>query len=150
MPAASAPYGLADVWRLNQRVNLLLLDHLNDGQLALAPAPRARTIAEQFAHLHSVRAAWLEAQGRKDLPKVPKPVARAALRAALEESAEAVAGVLAPDARLKGFKRGPLAFCAYLLAHEGHHRGQILLHLKHAKIPVPQALAYEIWEWDKI
>ncbi len=54
-------YSLADTWLLNNRVNLLLLDALTEEQLAFAPNPRARNIAEQFAHLHAVWRGWLEA-----------------------------------------------------------------------------------------
>ena len=45
---------------------------------------------------------------------------------------------------------GPVAFLGYALAHEGHHRGQILLHLKIAKLPLDRATGYSLWYWNKI
>lgn len=55
MPGQPPVYTLADTWLLNSRVNLKLLDHLGEEQLAVKPNPRARSIADQFAHLHNVR-----------------------------------------------------------------------------------------------
>jgi uncharacterized damage-inducible protein DinB len=43
-----------------------------------------------------------------------------------------------------------VAFLGYALAHEGHHRGQILLHLKVAKLPVERATAYSLWYWNAV
>ena len=59
-------YSLADTWILNNRVNLKLLDHLRDEQLGVLANPRARSIGDQFAHLHNVRIMWLETRGPAD------------------------------------------------------------------------------------
>ena len=61
-------YNLADTWHLNNRVNLMLLDHLRDEQLVVAANPRARSIGDQFAHLHNVRIMWLETFGSSSAP----------------------------------------------------------------------------------
>jgi len=149
------PYTLADAWRINNRVNLMLLDRLTVEQLAWAADPRARTIGDQFAHLHAVRLTWLEAGGRdaRGIGKLAKGTSRSDLREALEASGNAVADWLADaeaSGKMKAFRRGPAAFLAYLAAHEGHHRGQILLHLKTAKMAVEPEVAFGLWEWGKI
>jgi len=148
---------LAETFLLNNRANLMLLDALTDEQLAHVPSPRARSVADQFAHLHNVRVMWLEVcapDRAKALCKIDKgTAAKAQLRGALEASAESLAGVIAEAVtagKLRGYKRGPIAFCGYLLAHEGHHRGQILVYLKQAKLPVPREVAFGIWEWEKL
>ena len=152
-----APYSLADTWLLNQRVDRKLLDALSEKQLALAANPRARSIADQFAHLHNVRVMWLEncaPAAAAGLRKIPKGEAsKALLLAALEQSAQAMAAAIAAfeaDGRPRLSRRGPVAFLGYALAHEGHHRGQIVLHLKLAGMPVARELAFGIWEWEKI
>jgi uncharacterized damage-inducible protein DinB len=150
-------YSLADTFLLNNRANLMLLDALTGEQLAYTGSPRARSIGDQFAHLHNVRLMWLEASGPetlKGLSKIAKGEAtKPGLRAALEASAGAFAGVIGEAeraGRMRGYKRGPAAFCGYALAHEGHHRGEIILHLKYAKMPVDREVTYAIWEWEKI
>lgn len=157
MPQSTPPYTLADTWLLNNRVNLMLLDRLTEKQLAFTANPRARTVADQLAHLHNVRIMWLEVQApavAKTLVKFEKgAAAKPALREALEASAAAFAGLIADaekGGRLKAAKRGVNAFFGYALAHEAHHRGQILLHLKHAGMPVDRTFSYSIWEWEKI
>ena len=150
------PYTLSDTWHLNNRVTLLLLDHLSDEQLAFTPTSRSRTIADQFAHLHNVRIMWLEPRvpsAAQALTKIEKGAAtKSALNQALTESAKALGEMIDSaenSGRLKGWKRGPAAFLGYALAHEGHHRGQIILHLKYAKLPVDRMFGFGLWEWEK-
>jgi uncharacterized damage-inducible protein DinB len=157
MPDAPAPYTLTDTWHLNNRVNLLLLDHLTDEQLAFAPSPKARSIADQFAHLHNVRILWLEPRlpaVARALTKIDKGTAtKALLQEALAESAKVIADLIAEADRtgkLKSSKRGVIAFFGYALAHEAHHRGQIILYLKQAKMRIDPMVGYSLWEWEKI
>jgi uncharacterized damage-inducible protein DinB len=156
MKASMPAYSLADTWLLNNRVNLRLLEQLSDAQLAWASNPRARSVAGQFAHLHSVRLMWLEvvAPAAAPMAKIEKGAASApALRAALEASALALGTAIAEaeqTGRMRGYKRGVAAFVGYLLAHEAHHRGQIVLHLKYAKMALAPKAGYDLWEWEKI
>jgi uncharacterized damage-inducible protein DinB len=150
-------FTLADTWLLNNRVTLMLLDALSDEQLALTNNPRARNIADQLAHLHNVRRMWLEVSApaaAKGLQKLEKgTTTKAALKQALETSARAMADCIAEaekSGKMKGYKRGPAAFFGYALAHEAHHRGQIILHLKYAKMPVDRILGFGLWEWGKL
>jgi uncharacterized damage-inducible protein DinB len=150
-------YTLADAWHLNNRVNLMLLDELGEEQLAVTANPRARSVADQFAHVHNVRIMWLEPIApalAKSLTKIPKGAAtKAALKDALEASAAALGGLLAEaekTGRIKVYKRGPIAFFSYALAHEAHHRAQIILHLKYAGHPVDSKFGLSLWEWEKI
>lgn len=153
----TAPYSLADTWRLNNRVTLMLLDAMTQEQLAHTPSVRARSIADQFAHLHNVRMMWLEVQApaaAKSLHKIEKGTAtKKALKDALEASAEAFANMLdalGQSGKIKSAKRGIYAFFAYAIAHEAHHRGQIIAHLKHARMPLERTLGFGLWEWERI
>ncbi len=48
------------------------------------------------------------------------------------------------------FKKGVIANLGHLVAHESHHRGNILLTLKQCGRNLDQATRYAIWNWDKI
>src|SRR3954469_19690247 len=99
LEAPSPAYTLAETWHLNNRVNLLLLEHLTDEQLAFAANPRSRSIADQFAHLHNVRIQWLEPsapQLAQRLSKIEKGAAdKASLKEALTGSATAIGDLIA-------------------------------------------------------
>jgi len=51
------------------------------------------------------------------------------------------------EGKIKGFKPHPAAFLGYLISHESHHRGQIMLSLKQSGHKVDQKVGYGIWEW---
>ncbi len=149
-----AAYSLADTWRLNNRVNQKLLGALIAEQLSYQPAPRARTIAGQFAHIHNTRLMWIQATTANKLSKLePGTASQAEIAAALDSSAEALAQILVEagkTGKLTTFKRGPTAFLGYLLSHEAHHRGQVILHLKKANLPLSKESTYALWDWDKL
>ena len=99
---------------------------------------------------------WLKRRARtlaKGLKKLPGGTApRAALREALIDSGKAMGELFTEAERtggIKGTKLSPVGFLGYALAHEGHHRGQILLHLKIAKLPVDRDTGYSLWYWNK-
>lgn len=148
---------LVDTWHLNNRVNLRLLDALTDEQLAATILPRGKTVTSYFAHIHMARFYWLERRAKalaKKLKRIPAgTTSRAGLREALIDSGEAMGELFAQaecTGHIKGAKLGPVQFLGYALAHEGHHRGQILLHLKIAKLPLDRATGYSLWYWNKI
>src|SRR5215467_6043238 len=108
-----APYSLADTWRLNNRLDLMLADELTEEQLAYTPNPRARNIGDQLAHLHNVRIQWLEVCSpahAKTLEKIEKGGGvREVLRPFLTASCEAMAECIAEaeqTGKLRGAKRG--------------------------------------------
>jgi uncharacterized damage-inducible protein DinB len=148
---------LADTWHLNNRVNLRLLDALTDEQLAATILPRGRSVTSYSVHIHMARIYWLERRARalaKSLKKIPGGAApRATLRQALIDSGKAMGEMFAEAERtghIKATKLAPVGFLGYALAHEGHHRGQILLHLKIAKLPLDRATGYSLWYWNKV
>ena len=147
---------LLETWDIHNRINLYLLDALDEAALGSYSASKGRSVGEQFAHLHNVRLMWLKASAPdllKGLGKIEKDYGRDKkfLRQSLVESGAAIKTLLAKSieagGKIKGFKPHAIAFLGYLISHESHHRGQILLSLKQAGHPVDKRIQYGIWEW---
>jgi uncharacterized damage-inducible protein DinB len=144
---------LTETWQIHNRINIYLLDAINEEHLKDGLSSKGRNVGEQFAHIHSVRLMWLKVANPallEGLPKIEKEqISKEALTNALKLSAAAIKQVLeqSVDGKIKGFKPHATAFLGYFISHESHHRGQIMLALKQSGHPVNQKAQYGIWEW---
>jgi len=151
---------LLEAWRTNQRINLYLIDHISGAGMKCTLSERGgRDVARQFAHMHNVRVWHLEkrakdlAQGLAKFETKVTPT-KPQLKKALSSSSAAVetylAGVLAGEPKRRGFKKGVFTTLGYFIAHESHHRGNILLTLKQCGHKLDQREQYAIWGWDQM
>ena len=159
--ADSVAEQVLDTWRRNNDILLHLLAGIpKHGFEALPAGSRGRTVALQFAHLDKVRRGWLQYHltGKQDrLPRADKenPPSPAQLKKALKESGKAVEDYLARalrgEEKTRMFGGQPVRWMAYLIAHEAHHRGNMLLALKQSGQRVPDKVALEgLWmAWMK-
>ncbi|MDX1644796.1 MAG: DinB family protein [Thermoanaerobaculia bacterium] len=149
---------LLDAWRRHNDIHLYILDWIPPEGLAArtllktGKPSRGRDVAGIFAHLHAVRLDKLK-RNLDDLSALPSiddeaPDAER-LGEALSKSGDAVAELVDRSIRdgepLRGWKRSPLHWVTYLIAHESHHRGQIAQALKQSGVRPPQEVSYGVW-----
>ena len=149
---------LIETWLINNRANLYLLDAIDETHLEDVSASKGRSVGAQFAHIHNVRLMWLKVsapelmKGLKKFEKETK-LSKKLLSDELVKSANAIAIFLEKsfrEGRVKNFKPHPSAFFGYMISHESHHRGQIMLALNQSAHAVSQKVQYGLWEWGKL
>jgi len=153
------------IFAANERMNQLLLDHLDPAAWKGRPPGKTRTIAAIFTHMHNVRSKWV----RLTAPHLGVPAllnrahcAPEQARAGLAESAarceEMLAEALGGDGRIEKFHRDGWAapwpagveMLCYMLAHEAHHRGQVVMLAHQLGFPLPYEASDGIWNWEKL
>lgn len=145
---------LTQTWQIHNRINLYLLENIAEDDLKDQSASKGRTVGQQFAHMHNVRMMWLKVANPallEGLPKIGKEeITKQSLSEGLKLSSLAVEQLfdnVPPDGKIKGFKPHAAGFLGYLISHESHHRGQIMLTLKQSGHMIPQNIQYGLWEW---
>lgn len=150
---------LMAAWHTHQQMNLLLFDHTTDAGMGKTLSTKGgRTVYLQWVHIQQVRLQWLEICAMdifikyKALDK-SAPFNRKQVRKALEDSAKGMEELFARgwdnDGKIKGFKKGLLPLLGYFIAHEAHHRGNMMLTLKHSGEKIPDIIKWGLWEWGK-
>ena len=150
---------LIEAWHIHNRMNLLLIDNTSDDGMQKTLSTRGgRTVYLQLVHVHNVRMTWLEVVAKdifskhKSLDKETK-YDKKAVRKALEDSAKGIEEFINRSwddgGKVKGFKTGLIPMIAYLISHESHHRGSIMLTLKQTGEKLPDTLKWGLWEWGK-
>jgi uncharacterized damage-inducible protein DinB len=150
---------ILNTWRIHNHMNLLLLNELDEKALDARPVAKrqGRNVAQQFAHMHNVRYYHLENHAKKYLGKLKlidsgKALNKNLLIGSLKESASAIEKLLSDitegKVTVKHYKSG-IRLLGYLISHESHHRGLIVISLKQSGIKLTNPMKYGIWEWFK-
>ena len=153
------------MFAVNERLNQMLIEHLNAAAWNMKPPGGVRTIAAIFTHMHNVRAKWV----RLTAPhlKVSRQLKRTdctpqQARAGLAESAaccgEMLAQAFGGGGRVQRFRRDGWApfwpvgveMLCYMLAHEAHHRGQVCMLAHQLGYPLPAGIMSGLWNWEKL
>jgi len=158
---------LLTAWRTNSRVTAYLVEHLPaalwDAQIPGAPRRTVRMIA---GHLHNSRCTWLKTLGQEHGIAIPasvdrRKVTRHELVAALNRSSKGIeallelgiaAGGQVPPSKAYVWRNLPLDVphvLTYFVAHEGHHRGQMVMLARQLGHRLPNDITGGLWQWNK-
>ncbi len=166
-PPADIHATLLDSWRTNSRVTSYLVEHLPAPlwNVSVPGAPR-RTIRMIAGHLHNARCMWLKTLGQEHGIAVPssvdrRSVTRRELLAALQRSSRGIEALLelgmasggrVPPSKAYVWRNLPLDVphvLTYFVAHEGHHRGQIVMVVRQVGHRLPGSISAGLWQWTK-
>lgn len=154
-------------WRTNNRVSVYLIEHLPDELWgAKVPGAPRRTVRMIAGHIHNTRCMWLKTLGAQTGIAVPRAVnrhkvERKELITALGHSSRGIIRLLTlgldrggniPIPSSYTWRNLPLDVAhvlTYFVAHEGHHRGQIVLLARQLGHRLPAEITGGLWQWSK-
>ncbi|HEX4068366.1 MAG TPA: DinB family protein [Acidobacteriaceae bacterium] len=156
-----------DAWKTTNRVTIFLVEHLpvELWESSIPGAPR-RTIRMIAGHLHNARCMWIRTLGNEHGIAAPLKVDRykvtpKQLVPALERSSAGILSLLKLGSDRGGsipatssyvWRNLPLDVghvLGYFIAHEGHHRGQIVMVARQLGHRLPPEVANGLWQWSK-
>jgi len=131
---------LINAWVRHNGILVFLLKSIPEKALVYKPSgSRGRDIARQFVHMARVREGWSKYFITGKRPKIQRydkgnPPSKKEITEMLKQSGDEVKDVLGKilkgDLKIRYFKQDLFRWYSYLIEHEAHHRGQILLTLK--------------------
>src|SRR5216683_888095 len=158
---------LLAAWRTNNRVTVFLVEHLpHELWGATVPGAPRRTVRMIAGHIHNARCMWIKTLGKDHGIAVPRAVNRhkvspKELISALGRSSRGIISLLTlgcdrggviPVSSSYTWRNLPLDVghvLTYFVAHEGHHRGQIVMAARLLGHRLPVSVTGGLWQWSK-
>ena len=153
---------LVAAWRTNNRVTSYLIENLPAELWSeRIPGMTRRTVGGVAAHIHNARCAWIKSLGARHGVAVPervdyRRVRKTELLRALARSSEGMIALIrlgaerggsVPSAHWQNFPTDLVHFLNYFVAHEAHHRGQLILIARQLGHRLPQDVVDGLWQW---
>jgi uncharacterized damage-inducible protein DinB len=141
---------IVETWTMNNKGTLYLLENIEKEWLSAKLAGKGRSIGEQFVHINNIRSMWINKVWKKIDLKLSKEksVDKNELKIGLELSSQKMAETLTnlfTENAAKGYKPHPTAFFARMIAHESHHRGQIMATISRNDFKISKSVNFKLW-----
>ena len=158
---------ILSAWATSDRVTIFLVERLPAALWdAAIPGASRRTIRMLAGHIHNSRCMWIKTLGRPHGISVPptvdrRRVSRSELVRALKLSGRGIGSLLAfglehdgriPPTKAYAWRNLPLDVghvLSYFVAHEGHHRGQIVMLARQLGHRLPPEVTGGLWQWSR-
>ena len=158
---------ILNTWRTSNRLTVFLVERIPPELWASAiPGAPRRTIRMMAGHIHNSRCQWIKTLGEELGVAVPRSVdrrkvSRRVLASALGRSSRGILDLLAlgcergggiPAASTYVWRNLPLDVghvLGYFVAHEAHHRGQIVVVGLALGYRLPRNVTDGLWQWNK-
>jgi len=156
---------ILNTWKTTNRTTVFLIEHIPaDLWNEKVPGSPRRTIGMIASHIHNSRCMWIKMIGKGQAAKVPARVdlyraSRNEVIGALSRSSQAMlklfkisidkGGKLPSRPVWLNFPNDAVHFLAYFVAHEGHHRGQIILLARQLNHRFSTEVTNGVWQWTK-
>jgi uncharacterized damage-inducible protein DinB len=155
-------------WRTSNRVTTFLVERLPSVLWgASVPGVPRRTVRMIASHIHNSRCMWIRTLGRDQGIVAPervdsRSVTRRQLTSALNRSSRGLVRLLELGVAHGGRVPAPATYVwrnlpldighvlAYFVAHEGHHRGQIVLIARQLGHRLPVSTTGGLWQWTRL
>ncbi len=156
--------GLVAAWHTSHRVTVYLIENLPpDLWPRSLPGNPRRTVRMIAAHIHNARCMWIKMLGARHGIPVPSTVDRRLVRPpellrALSRSSTGITrlirlgaarGGAVPRAAWQNFPTDLPHFLSYFVAHEAHHRGQLVMLARQLGHRLPSSVTAGLWQWTR-
>ncbi|WP_428236670.1 DinB family protein [Gracilimonas sp.] len=146
-------------WKTGNRITSYLIENIpDDVWTESVPGYQQKTVRMIAGHLHNSRCMWLKTEGDKAPITLPEHVDRynvtkeellKALKVSSREILKLLEFYISLEKNIPGFALDAVHFLTYLISHEAHHRGQIIMVSRQLGHKLPEEVTYGVWKWSK-